>query len=79
MARYECAECGKRREQTNMMWYAGQFYCLDCGGKLGIDPDPYYNQWLFDGAEDDDDMPEGCSACGGDWPNCTTSCPLYDE
>ena len=26
----------------------------------------------------DDGMPEGCAACGGDYPNCTTSCPLYD-
>ena len=27
----------------------------------------------------DDDIPEGCSACGGDYPNCTTSCPLFDD
>ena len=29
--------------------------------------------------DDDYDMPEGCAACGGDYPNCTTSCPLYDD
>lgn len=29
--------------------------------------------------EDDDDIPEGCAACGGDWPNCTDGCPLYDD
>ena len=27
----------------------------------------------------DDDIPEGCAACGGDYPNCTTSCPLFDD
>lgn len=26
-----------------------------------------------------EDMPEGCRACGGDYPNCKDSCPLYDS
>ena len=26
-----------------------------------------------------DGIPEGCLACGGDYPNCTTSCPLFDD
>lgn len=29
--------------------------------------------------DDDDDIPEGCRACGGDYPNCTDSCPLLDD
>lgn len=29
--------------------------------------------------EDELDVPEGCRACGGDYPNCTTSCPLFDD
>lgn len=38
----------------------------------------------IDGMEDeyydgDDDIPEGCRACGGDYPNCKTSCPMYDD
>lgn len=28
---------------------------------------------------DDDSIPSGCAACGGNWPNCKTSCPLYDD
>ena len=28
---------------------------------------------------DDDDIPEGCAACGGPYPSCTTSCPLFDD
>lgn len=35
--------------------------------------------WVELGDEDDDDMPEGCAACGGDYPNCTESCPLFDD
>lgn len=29
--------------------------------------------------DDDDGIPEGCAACGGDYPNCTTSCPMFDD
>ena len=33
------------------------------------------------GDDDDweDDIPEGCAACGGDYPNCVDSCPLFDD
>ena len=27
----------------------------------------------------DEAVPEGCAACGGDYPNCKASCPLYDD
>ena len=36
-------------------------------------------------AEEDDDfyadgeIPEGCAACGGDYPNCVESCPLMSD
>ena len=33
--------------------------------------------------EDDDvfesDIPEGCRACGGDYPHCVDSCPMFDD
>ena len=25
------------------------------------------------------DIPEGCLQCGGDYPRCVDSCPLYDD
>ena len=28
--------------------------------------------------EDEDDIPVGCNACGGDYPNCKDSCPMFD-
>lgn len=28
--------------------------------------------------DDDDDIPDGCAACGGDYPNCKDGCPLFD-
>ena len=29
--------------------------------------------------EDADGMPDGCRECGGDYPNCRSSCNLFDE
>ena len=25
------------------------------------------------------DIPEGCRACGGPYPNCCDSCPMFDD
>ena len=57
--------------------------CTRCGaearkddqGSLCFDVD-YFN--------DDDDgkidgVPVGCAACGGPYPHCTTSCPMFDD
>ena len=30
-------------------------------------------------SEDTDEIPEGCKACGGPWPDCETSCSLFDD
>ena len=27
----------------------------------------------------EEDIPEGCRACGGDYPHCKDSCPLFDD
>jgi len=36
--------------------------------------------WINDPYDDDDDyIPEGCRACGGDYPNCKDGCALFDE
>lgn len=51
-------------------------------------PEEYcaYLDWLAENDEDyvdesehdDDYIPPGCRACGGNYPKCTTSCPLFD-
>ena len=48
---------------------------MDDQGSLCFDVD-YFN--------DDDDgkidgVPVGCAACGGPYPHCTTSCPMFDD
>ena len=34
---------------------------------------PWYEE------EDSGHIPEGCRACGGDYPYCKMSCPLFDD
>lgn len=38
-----------------------------------------YGEYYGDITYSDDDIPEGCEACGGPWPDCTTSCKLIDD
>lgn len=52
--------------------------CPNCGTWMKkIDEDTWYCPVC--GADDDDDIPEGCAACGGDYPNCVDSCPMFDD
>ena len=33
----------------------------------------------YDEEESEDDMPECCIACGGPYPDCMTSCKIFDD
>ena len=34
----------------------------------------------FNGYEYNEDVPEGCAACGNpDYPDCKDSCPMFDD
>lgn len=66
MSRYAmCPDCGHRMRRVKDSWgfWDGETYTCDY-----CDFDDY-----------DDGIPEGCAACGGDWPNCTSGCPMYDD
>lgn len=75
----ECLECGTIIKLKN-----GKYKCPNCG--FEVDEDSYFEvdsngnliteEWQR--YEDEDDIPEGCIACGGDYPRCTESCPMYD-
>lgn len=46
-------------------------WCADCAianTELDIE------EGVYDG-----EIPVGCRACGGDFPNCKTSCPIFDD
>ena len=74
----KCPECGAKMEKDDISWQ-----CPDCGFfKLKS----YYarleeqNERFLKSYFDDDDLPEGCAACGNPaYPDCQSSCPLFDD
>lgn len=70
----KCPKCG-----AFMFWEDEWHDVLICP-KCSYD----FSPWRI---EDDDEIdipfyenvPEGCAACGGPYPDCTTSCNLFDD
>jgi len=60
------------RDEDGMLWehWTNRSGTEHTHVQLEFDDDDYY---------DDDDIPEGCAACGGDYPNCADSCPIFDD
>ena len=52
------------------------YLCSNCGGYFRADGD--FDEIPVEDS-DDDDIPEGCKACGADYPNCKTSCNAFDD
>ena len=69
MSRYAtCPVCGHRMSRVKDMWgnWDGETYeCNYCSGE---------------DYDDEDDGDVGCAACGNPaYPNCKTSCPMFDD
>ena len=62
-----------------------KWVCPKCGNEAFLeDPDDMDTIYFERNPEDDyddmyDDIPEGCMACGGDYPNCVDSCNLMSD
>lgn len=74
--KYVCVECGGVMEPAD----EHVLVCVSCKHSCGFedyghenDYDEYYNS-----AYGEDEIPEECEACGGPYPNCMTSCTLFD-
>lgn len=74
----KCGECF-----TELVQKDGYLECPACGWNITdeeaeeFDIDDYRSRVLFPGRAYEE-IPEGCAACGGDYPNCKDSCPLFD-
>lgn len=80
-----CPCCG------NQMIYLGnnKWICSGCHNSAERedpdDPEDIYfeytepNEYYQFDDDEDDDIPEGCRACGGDYPNCCDSCNLMSD
>ena len=74
-----CLVCGGKMKHIS----GRDWVCTACGADAWMGD---YGSLCFDAELFDDDdgigydgVPCCCAACGGDYPNCKTSCPLFDD
>ena len=74
----KCPECGAKLDSTETFWD-----CPECGyfkvtskyTRLEAANERFLKK-LFS----NDDMPEGCASCGNPaYPDCQSSCPIFDD
>ena len=70
----KCGHCGHDLEEIGMNIYE----CPNCGYSFNDETEEVLSTSIYSEA-DEDDIPEGCKACGGPYPDCTTSCSLFDD
>ena len=69
-----CDECYSAMEVERIDCKTRVVHCPECG-----------NSWYIDNEDEiinssyGDDIPECCSACGGPYPSCMTSCKIFDD
>lgn len=71
---WKCDECDSvLNDQPGFSTDCGEWECTKCGCINYIDEDNIIEE------DEEDDVPEGCEACGGPYPDCKYSCNLFDE
>ena len=77
-----CDECHEYlNDQSGFDAYCGYWTCLKCGNsnKIGKSEIIFDNHEDFSYDDEDEEVPVGCIACGGPYPNCMTSCKMFDN
>ena len=69
MRRKKCPNCGAWMNSN----YETFWDCDECGETV---VKPGYSS---DYKDTDEKIPKACEACGGPYPQCTTSCKLFDD
>ena len=65
-----CPKCGSYVNASNFS--NEEYFCVHCGN-------------IFDWGDEDvdkideEDIPDCCAACGGPYPDCMTSCNMFDD
>ena len=80
-----CDECNASlNAQPGFYPECGSWICTECGHENDIAAseveDSY--RYCYDSCDDEDEeeeIPEGCAACGGPYPSCKVSCPMFDD
>lgn len=77
-----CDECHEYLNvQPGFDAYCGYCACSNCGNsnKIGKSEILFDNHDNFSYDDEDEEMPECCSACGGPYPSCMSSCKIFDN
>ena len=82
-----CDECdASLNDQPGFSADCGCWTCTECGhinliAESEIVDDFYEdNDSFYEDGDDEDDIPEGCAACGNPaYPDCKLSCPIFDD
>lgn len=83
----KCGTCNEYMDYEESKEYGlvGKWICPVCG--KWVKETTVYNQFEKENQEWSDlyeidcvdDIPEGCDACGGPYPDCIASCKLFDD
>lgn len=82
----ECMACKELMDFNKRDLLKGFWKCPKCGAT--VREKTAYNRMEKDNEEmmselglreSSDDIPEGCSACGGPYPDCISSCSMFDD
>lgn len=63
----ECPQCG---ETMGYSYIKSEFKCPNCHFIMDE------QDWIRD---DEKEIPWGCQTCGGPYPQCKTSCKMFDD
>lgn len=77
-----CDECNAfLNDQSGFDAYCKYWTCSECGhsNKIGKSEILFDRDEVNSFSDKEDEIPRGCAACGGPYPDCKSSCPLLDE
>lgn len=66
----EFPECPNCFEQMDLIPGTGLWICPNCGTQMDDDD---FDPW------EDSEIPGCCIACGGPYPDCVSSCKIFDD
>lgn len=66
----DCPQCG---ETMGYSYIKSEFKCKVCGYIMDE------GDWDYESEADPDEIPFGCSTCGGPWPKCQIGCNMYED
>lgn len=70
-----CPNCGESVDKSSYnFWYESKYE-----EDLADAADEHYKEVFGEYPNDLDEMPEVCKTCGGPYPDCMTSCKIFDD